>query len=334
MIKFGNPVFFTVFICAVIFVLFLIWASQQRKAHLQLFAEKNLIDDLLSALDKRKRKVKLSLQVCAVFLCLFSFLRPQWGFYWEEVRKEGTDILIAVDTSKSMLAEDIKPNRLLRTKMAVKDLLKYLGGDRIGLIAFAGTAFTVCPLTIDYYGFVLSLNELDTSIIPMGGTSLSAAINEALQRIKYSEGQCETLILITDGEDNVGGVWDAAREAAKAGLKIFCIGIGTREGEIIPITDEKNNRTFLKDRQGNVVKTRLDENTLKKIARITNGAYVKAEPADFGLQRLYREKISKIGKRGFKDYRRKEFYERFQIFLSIAVIFLFIESLIEEKRAV
>ncbi|MDD4910074.1 MAG: VWA domain-containing protein [Candidatus Omnitrophica bacterium] len=332
MIKFANPYFFIVLACYAAIIFFLLWSARIRKRRLKAFADKNLLDRLLSELDGKKRRLKMSLLAAGVFLCLFSFLRPQWGFYWKTVEKEGLDILVAIDTSKSMLAEDIKPNRLERTKLAVRDLLKYFDQDRIGLIAFSGSAFTICPLTLDYYGFVLSLNEIDTSIIPLGGTSLSGAIEEALRGMQYSQGPHKTLMLITDGEDNTGGALEAAEKAKDAGLKVFCIGIGTPEGEIIPVTDEQGRKTFLRNKEGNVVKTRLDEEALKRIALITEGAYIRATPTDFGLEGIYKQQISKTGERKLSSYKKKEFIERFQFLLGIAVLFLALEPLISEKK--
>jgi Ca-activated chloride channel family protein len=314
-------------------IVFYLWAFKRRRRALEEFAQRELLPQLTASLDIKKQRLKISLIILAICLSLFSLLRPQWGFHWEEVKRKGLDILIAIDTSKSMLAEDVKPNRLERSKLAVKDLLRKLKGDRIGLIAFSGTAFLQCPLTVDYNGFMLSLNDLSVGTIPRGGTSISSAIREAIKSYEGGQKKYKILILITDGEDHEGDPLKAAKEAKKEGIKIFRIGIGTEEGELIPITDEAGNKVFLKDRQGNVVKTRLDEVSLQKIALSTGGSYVRASGAEFGLDLIYEKKLSKMEKREFESRMRKHYEERFQIPLAIALLLLFLEPFISERRA-
>jgi Ca-activated chloride channel homolog len=312
--------------------LFYFWTAKLRKSALEKFAQKELLDGLLSCLDYRKRFLKVSLMVLAISLMLFALMRPQWGFHWEEVRRKGVDILIALDTSKSMLAEDVKPSRFQRSKLAIKDLVRNLKGDRIGLIAFSGSAFLQCPMTLDYGGFLLSLDNTDIDTIPKGGTSITSAIKEALRSYEGSEKKYKVLIVITDGEDHEGDPEAAAEEAKKEGIKIFCIGIGTKEGELIPVTDEAGQKSFLKDSQGNVVKSHLDETSLQKIALNTGGVYVRATNAEFGLDLIYREKVDRMEKRELEAKMNKHYEERFQIFLWLALALLVIEHFISDKR--
>ena len=311
---------------------FYLWSSKKRKATMERFAKKNLIADLTSSLDKRNQRVKIILMILAVFLIVLSFLRPQWGFHWQEIKRKGLDIIIAVDTSKSMLATDVKPNRLERTKLALKDFTRHLKGDRVGLIAFTGEAFLQCPLTVDYGGFLLSVNSLNVNIIPRGGTSISKAIKEAMRSYEGGLKKYKVLILISDGEDHESNPEKAAEEAKKEGVKIFCIGIGTPQGELITLTDEKGNKTFLKDRQGNVVKSRLDETTLQKIALATGGSYVRSGATEFGLDLIYKEKLSKMEKRELESKLARQFEERFQIPLVLAFLLLLGELFISERR--
>ena len=311
---------------------FYLWSSKKRKAAMERFAKKNLIADLTSSLDKRNQRVKIILMILAVFLIVLSFLRPQWGFHWQEIKRKGLDIIIAVDTSKSMLATDVKPNRLERTKLALKDFTRHLKGDRVGLIAFTGEAFLQCPLTVDYGGFLLSVNSLNVNIIPRGGTSISKAIKEAMRSYEGGLKKYKVLILISDGEDHESNPEKAAEEAKKEGVKIFCIGIGTPQGELITLTDEKGNKTFLKDRQGNVVKSRLDETTLQKIALATGGSYVRSGATEFGLDLIYKEKLSKMEKRELESKLARQFEERFQIPLVLAFLLLLGELFISERR--
>ena len=319
-------------VCALI--LFYIWVFRKKKKAMERFASKNLFTELTKSLDFGKQSLKAFLLIGAISFIALSLSRPQWGFHWERVRRTGLDILIAIDTSKSMLAEDVKPNRLERSKLAVEDLLGKLKGDRIGLIAFAGKAFLQCPLTVDYSGFLLSLNDLSVNTIPMGGTSISSAIYEAIKSYKGGVKKYKVLILITDGEDHKGDPIKAAEKAKKEGIKIFCVGIGTPEGELIPITDKQGNRVFLKDRNGNVVKSRLNESILQKIALVTGGDYIRATGAEFGLDLIYEKKIEKMKKREIKSRMIKRYEERFQIPLALALILLLLESSINEKRRI
>ncbi|MFH1777146.1 MAG: VWA domain-containing protein [Candidatus Omnitrophota bacterium] len=311
---------------------FYLWAVRKKQRLLERFADKELLNELLVSLNRKKERLKIILTFLALVFCCLALMRPQWGFHWEEVKRSGLDILIAIDTSRSMLAEDVKPNRLKRSKMAVLDLLKKLKGDRIGLIAFSGSAFLQCPLTVDYNGFLLSLDNLNTEIIPKGGTSISSAIREAVKSYEGGQKKYKILVLITDGEDHAGDPVKAAEEAKKEEIKIFCIGIGTNEGELIPITDESGNKSFLKDKQGNVVKTRLDEVTLQKIALNTGGSYVRARGAEFGLDLIYEQKLAKMEKRELESKMRKQYEERFQIPLFVAFVLLLICPIIVPRR--
>ena len=321
------------FIILLFLGLFYFWAAKLRKSALERFAQKELLNELLSRLDYRKRLLKSALMVLAISFMLFALMRPQWGFHWEEVKRKGVDILVALDTSKSMLAEDVKPSRLERSKLAIKDLLRNLKGDRIGLIAFSGSAFLQCPLTLDYGGFLLSLDNTDTDAIPKGGTSITSAIREALRSYEGAQKKYKVLVIITDGEDHEGDPVQAAEEAKKEGIKIYCIGIGTKEGELIPVTDETGQKSFLKDNQGNVVKSRLDEASLQKIALNTGGVYVRATNAEFGLDLIYREKIAKMEKRELDAKMNKHYEERFQIFLWLALFLLVIGYFISDNKA-
>jgi Ca-activated chloride channel family protein len=313
-------------------LIFYVWAFRKRKSNMANFADKGLLDDLTRSLDIKKQRLKAILILLSVFIMALALMRPQWGFEWKEVKRSGLDILIALDTSNSMLAEDVKPNRLERSKLAIKDLIKKLEGDRIGLIAFSGSAFLQCPLTVDYDGFMLSLNDLDVNTIPKGGTSLSNAIRVGLDSYEGGKKKYKVLVIITDGEDHEGKAGEWADMAKKQGIKVFTIGIGTKDGELIPVTDGSGGKVYLKDRGGNVVKTRLDEATLQRIALTTGGSYVRATNTEFGLDLIYAEKLSKMEKREIKSRMVKKFYERYQIPLAFTLILLCLEPFIRERK--
>ncbi len=312
--------------------LFYVWAFIRRRRLTETFADKNLVGGITPTVSRRRRILKVLMVIIAVLLSLVALARPQWGFEWEETKRVGLDMLIAIDVSKSMLAKDVKPNRLERSKFAVKDLVKKLNGDRIGLVAFAGTAFLQCPLTIDYNGFLLALEDLNTATIPRGGTSIASAIKEAMDVFKSPEKKYKVLVVITDGEEFEGDALNMALEAAKLGIKIYCVGVGTNEGDLIPVVDERGDRMYLEDKSGQVVKTKLNEELLKRIAISTGGSYVRATQGEFGLVLLYDKSILKLEKRDVEAKMRKRYQERFQPFLAFAILLLFVEPLISERK--
>jgi Ca-activated chloride channel family protein len=323
---------------AILVLIFYMYAASRRRSKLEKFADKSLIASIAPTMSKTRRMIKTVLVISATILALIALARPQWGFEWQEVKKTGLDIIIAMDVSKSMLATDVKPNRLERSKFAIKDLMKKLNGDRVGLVAFAGTAFLQCPLTIDYNGFLLSLDDLSTYTIPRGGTSISSAIRESLQAFSINAADTSVdkkyriLIIITDGEDFEGDAIAAAKEAAAAGVKIFCVGVGTQEGELIPISEGYAQKEYLSDKSGEIVKTRLNEEVLKEIAISTGGSYVRATQSEFGLVLLYDKSISRLEKRDIDAKMKKHYQERFQYFLAAAVLLLTIEMIVSEKK--
>jgi Ca-activated chloride channel family protein len=244
------------------------------------------------------------------------------------VQREGIDLIVAIDTSRSMLATDVKPNRLARAKLAVQDLLAQLGGDRIGLVAFAGSAFLQCPLTLDSGAFSQSLEAIEAGIIPRGGTSLSAAIDASLEAFEGRQAEHQALVIITDGEDLGGDLDEAIKRATDRGVKIYTVGIGTSEGELIPL----EHGGFVKDRKGQVVKSRLDETTLQKIATDTGGAYLHATDTAFGLAELYRDYIATMEKRELASTLERRYEHRYQIPLALALVLLVVEAVLGDRR--
>jgi len=331
--QYGNHPFLSIAIALTIAVyIFYLLVMRRRRTLLSRFADKELLMLIAPSASPRRKVIKMVLVTLALFLALYSLARPQWGFEWQESKRSGLEIMIAIDVSKSMLATDVKPNRLERSKFAVKDLMKKLNGDRIGLIAFAGTAFLQCPLTIDYNGFMLTLDDLNVGTIPRGGTSIEAAVKEAMNVLKGPDAKYKVLIIITDGEDLEGDSLQAAKDAANAGIKIYCVGVGTPDGELVPAIGERGERGFLKDRSGNVVKTRLNEDTLKRIVIATGGSYIRATQADFGLTLLYDKSISRLEKRDLDAKMKKRYKERFQYFLLLALLILVIEPFVSERK--
>jgi Ca-activated chloride channel family protein len=305
--------------------------ARRRAALLAAFAEEALASRLAPDLDSRRRRWRLALRLAALLVLAVALAGPKWGFDWREVRREGIDLIVAVDTSRSMLAADVKPNRLERAKLAILDLVKLLEGDRVGLVAFAGTAFLECPLTVDYAAFEVSLRAVEVGIIPRGGTALERAIDASLAAFEAREGKHEALILITDGEDHEGEPKQAAERAAAAGVKVFTVGIGTAEGELIPAGSVGGG--FVKDRKGQVVKSRLNEEALEEIALATDGAYVRGTGASLGLDELFRDHIAKMERREVASSLQRLYEDRFQIPLAVALVLLFAEAWVGDRRA-
>ena len=223
-----------------------------QRAALAQFAAARLLDKLTSSVSPRRRRVKRALFTLGVGLLFVALARPQAGFEWQETHRKGLELLFAVDTSKSMLAQDVKPDRLTRAKLAVTDLVAKLKGDGVGLVAFAGNAFLQCPVTLDYDAFRESLDALDTNVIPRGGTDIAAAIRESEAVFKTRTAAEKILVLITDGEDLDGEGITAAKAAAKNGVKIFTVGVGSATGELVPVPSENGGTEFAKDENGPV----------------------------------------------------------------------------------
>ncbi len=347
--RFAQPYFILFIFIAIGLVMFYVWAFRARKKTRSKFAQESGLVELLTQVNLKRQRLKAILLILGLLFCFFALMRPQWGFKWQKIKRKGLDIIIALDTSKSMLANDVLPNRLERAKLAISDWTRNFKGDRIGLIAFAGSAFLECPLTIDYGGFLLSLENIDVATIPRGGTSISSAIKEAMRdypavgRAQMGSGtssdisssvagKYKALIIITDGEDHEGGSLRLAEEAKKAGIIIYCIGIGTREGELVFVEQEPGRKEFLKDSEGNAVKSRLNEDILQKIALASGGAYIRSTNTDFGLELLYKENLSKMEKRELEGKMNKLYDEKFQIPLAIGLFLILLEIIMSDRK--
>ena len=327
-----TPQFLWLLVCVPLIAGLLVWALRRRRRALEQFAQANLLPVLTSGTDPRGQQWRAGLLVVTLALLILALAGPRWGFQWEEVRREGVDIVVALDTSRSMLATDVTPTRLDRAKLALQDLVQQLQGDRIGLIAFAGSAFVQCPLTLDYGAFLESLRSVTVGIIPKGGTALGAAIRTGLSAFEDQPGKHHALIIITDGEDHDGQVQSASQQAAEKGITVYTVGVGTPEGELIPLSVD-GRRTFLKDRQGQVVKSRLDTETLQYIALTTGGAYVYDSGPSLGLGEVYTRYLSQLEKRELTSTLERRYAERFQLPLTLGLILLALEACIRDRRS-
>ena len=331
--KFAEPIWLIVGLiaCAA-----LVWRYRRfdarQKADLCKFASESLIARLTASVSPTRRHLKRGLVVAGVACLAVALARPLAGFRWEETKRKGLDVLYAVDTSRSMLAQDVKPDRLTRARMAVEDLLAKMDGDRVGLIAFAGSSFLQCPLTLDYDAFRQSLEALDTRIIPRGGTDIAAAIHEAEAALEGNGNNERILVLLTDGEDLEGSALEAARTAGKNGLKIFTVGIGSANGELIPMMDEKGETRFVKDASGQFVKSHLDDSMLKQIAEATGAMYQPLGQQAQGLDVIYRDGLAGFARRELASRMHKVYIERYQWPLALGLLCLLLDPLVGIRR--
>src|SRR6266536_6182493 len=256
---FGAPQWLWGLLLIPLLIALFIRSEQRGLRRLREFVSARLLPQLAGTVNRPRRVLRFALQLLGLAFAIASLAQPRWGYTFEDVKRKGLDLLIAVDTSRSMLSNDVPPNRLERVKLAAQDLINELEGDRVGLIAFAGRAFLQAPLTIDYEAAVESINDLDTKTIPEGGTNISEAINLAVNTFGKSAAGNRALIIFTDGEELSGDAMQSAKIAADTGVRIFTVGVGTPEGSLIPISGEDGGTAFVKDSAGQVVKSKLDE---------------------------------------------------------------------------
>ena len=305
------------------------WSWRQRQRLAAQFIQSRLLPGLLAGISPARRKIRFACLVAATACSVIALARPQWHFDWDKAEQRGLDIVVAVDTSKSMLAADIAPNRLARAKLAALDLMQQARADRLGLVAFAGDAFLECPLTIDDTAFRQSVEALDVNTIPQGGTAFAPAITTALAAFKETD-HYKVLVLFTDGEDNDTGALDAAKSAAKAGLKIFTVGIGTAQGDLLKVSDANGNSDYIRDADGNVVKSHLNEALLRQIAESTPGGFYLPLRANT-VDELYQHGIAPLPKSDGQEKLIRHYHEQFRWPLALAISLLIIELLLPER---
>jgi len=313
-------------------LVFFWWTTRERQRLMGQFIEARLLSGLVTGFSPVRRRIRMVCLIAAVALGIAALARPQWGFTWEETKQKGLDIVVAIDTSKSMLAQDIAPNRLQRAKLAALDLMQQAKTDRLGLVAFAGGAFLQCPLTIDDNAFRQSVEVLDVNIIPQGGTALAEAINTTVGAFKEGD-NFKVLVMFSDGEDNDEGALDAAKAAAKEGMKIFTIGIGTANGELLGVKDAKGRTDYIRDDQGNVVKSRLNDGLLQQIAGATDGGFYLPLRGAKTIDTLYEKGLAPLPKSEGQEKLIKRYHERYYWPLAAAILLLLFEMLLPERKS-
>lgn len=298
-----------------------------RKKKIDSFGDRELVSQLMPSYSGAKIWTRLVLFSLGFIFFVIGLARPQIGAKLKEHKTKGAEIMIAVDVSNSMLAEDYSPNRLERAKLAISSITDKLRDDRIGLVVFAGSSFVQLPITSDYVSAKMFLNSITTGTVPIQGTALGDAIRTAAKGFSAQSDKSRAIIVITDGENHEDDAVEAAKEAAEVGIKVYTIGVGTSEGQPIPLNGE-----LLKDKDGNIVVTKLDEQTLKDVARAGKGKYVHAGKTEFGLAPIISD-VNKMQGEILSSVVFEEYDEQFMYFLAIALVFFTIEILVGERRS-
>lgn len=330
MFKFQHSEYLWALTLVPLVVLVFIIAIASRKKMLKRLGDYPLILAMIPDVSRSKQTVKFILYTIALIFLILGICNLQTGSKMQDVKREGADIMICLDVSNSMLAEDLKPNRLERAKQAIEQMIDKLQGDRIGIVVFAGEAYTQLPITIDYASAKLFLNAITPNIIERQGTDISTAIEKAKESFGKDEGKNKAIIIITDGEDHEDDAIKAAEEAGKEGIIINTIGVGSDAGVPIPVYTNGIPSGYKKDKEGNTVVTKLNEKILQEIAGAANGVYVKASNADVGLGAVL-DKVNELEKKQFESKMYTDYEDQFQWFIGASLLFLLIEFLISER---
>jgi Ca-activated chloride channel family protein len=332
--SFGAPEWLWGLLLMPLLIALFVHAEHRGLTRLQQFVSARLLPNLAGTANRPRRIIRYGLLLLGLALAIVSLAQPRWGYTFEDVKRKGLDLLIAVDTSRSMLSNDIQPNRLERLKLAIQDLIDQLQGDRIGLIAFAGRSFLQAPLTIDYDAVIEAVNDLDTKTIPEGGSNISSAITLATQSFGKSAMGNRALIIFTDGEELSGDAVKTAKAAADAGVRIFTIGVGTPQGSLIPVTGDNGETSFVKDINGQVVKSKLDDKRLREVAEATGGFYLHLENGPRTMQQIQTEGLAKMQAAEMDVRLSRRPIERYEWPLGGALIALALSILVPERKRV
>lgn len=331
MFRFENPIYLYALSGIILFIVLFVISRVIRKRLLSTYGEDALISRLFPDVSKYKPAVKLILVIFAFAFLVLGIANPQIGTKLEEVKREGVEIIIAVDVSNSMMTEDIKPNRMERTKQALLRLIDNLQNDRIGIVAFAGESFLLLPLTTDYSAAKLLISTIDTDLIQTQGTAIGGAISSAMGYFSDNEATKKAIIVITDGENHEDNASKAASEAAAQGIVVHTIGMGSVKGGPIPVYSGSRIKGYKKDRDGNPVISKLDAGMLQQIAIEGGGKFTRSVNTDPDLSELV-DDLAGMEKTEFEAKVFSDYEDRFQYFLAAAILFLIIEFFLSEKK--
>lgn len=327
MLRFEDPIYLWMLLIIPILVLvrFIVW--QKRKRNLRKFGDPSLLKEMMPDVSKYRPTIKFCLLLSAITILIFMIARPQVGSKISHEKREGIEVLIALDISNSMLAQDVIPSRLEKSKLLIEDLVDHFTNDKVGLVVFAGDAFVQLPITNDYVSAKMFLQNINPSLITTQGTDLARAISLSQSCFTQREHIGRAIIVITDGEDHEGGALEAAREAYKKGRNVFILGVGTSKGAPIP----DGNGGYLKDNSGQIVLSALNEQMCQQVAKAGNGVYIHVDNTSDAQEKLNKE-LSKLQSGISETVVYSEYNEQFQIFGIILLLLLIVETILLESR--
>ncbi len=328
MFRFGEPLYLYLLIVVPILAAFYFYSNYRRRKRLKEYGDMELLKQLMPEVSKYRPDVKFWLLLAAMVMVIFMLAQPQFGSKMETVKRQGIETVVALDISNSMLAQDVAPSRLEKSKKLISRLVETFNNDKVALIVFAGEAFTQLPITSDYVSAKMFLETISPSLISTQGTDIRAAINLAMKSFTPNDGVGRAIVLITDGENHEGGAIEAAQEAAKKGIHVFVLGVGSPDGSPIPV---EGSNEFRRDKDGNVVVTRLNEEMCREIARAGNGMYVRVDNTN-NAERALNAEVNKLAKADVETQVFTEFDEQFRVLAWLALILLAVEIMILNRR--
>lgn len=325
---FAEPKYLMLLLLISVFFVIQALVLKFRAKRIRRFGDQALVEKLMPSYSKAKVWLRLSLFAIAFMFFILGISRPQMGAILKEHKTRGAEVMVVLDVSNSMLAQDYSPNRLERAKLAISRMVDKLRDDRVGLIVFAGNSFVQLPITTDYVSAKMFLSSISTESVPIQGTAMGEAISTALRSFSAQSDKSRAIIVITDGENHEDDPVAAARQAAELGVRVFTIGVGSPQGTMIPMGDGQ----YLEDRDGNPVVTRLDDKVLQEVAEAGKGLYVHAGNREFGLDPVI-EEISRMDDEEYNSIVFEEYDELYMYFLAVAFFFLVLEMLIGDRRS-
>ena len=328
MFRFENPQYLTLLLALAVLVLLHYYAMYRQKRNLRRYGDPELLKDLLIDVSKVRPELKFWLSIAALACFIIALARPQYGTKIETRERQGIEAIVCLDVSNSMMAQDVKPNRLDKAKMMLSNMVDGMKDDKVGLVVFAGQAFTQLPITSDYVSAKMFLETISPQMIAVQGTDVAAAINLAMRSFTQQENVSRAIFLITDGEDNEGGAVEAAKEAASRGVRVYILGIGDPAGAPIPMP---GSNQYITDEEGNVVVSKLNEDICREIAQAGNGSYIYVDNSSSAQEKLS-EQVDRLAKAKMESQIYSEFDEQYQGFIILGLIFLLMDIFIMERQ--
>lgn len=328
MFRFGEPIYLYLLLIVPFLVVFYLYTNYRRRKRLRQYGDPELMTHLMPNVSKYRPDVKFWLVTAALVMVIFMLARPQFGSKMETVKRQGVETVVALDISNSMLAQDVTPSRLEKSKKLVSRLVETFNNDKVAMIVFAGEAFTQLPITSDYISAKMFLETISPSLITTQGTDIRGAIGLAMKSFTPNEGVGRAIVLITDGENHEGGAVEAAQQAAEKGVRVFVLGVGSPEGSPIPV---EGTNDFRRDKDGNVVVTKLNEQMCQEIAKAGNGMYVRVDNTN-NAERALNAEINKLAKADVETQVYTEFDEQFDVLAWLALVLLAVDVMLLNRK--